>query len=143
MFIRVLSDDTSLAPCDNETLQALQDKHPPPPPNLSLPPPPGVSSELFQVSPEVIEKSVHLFKHSSSAGPDKLSPQHLKELISHQTGEAGSCLLSALTALADKILSGNIPDQVRSVFFGANLIALQKPDGGVRPLLLGLLFVVW
>ena len=135
--VRILSSDAALSPFDSETLQALQEKHPPSPPDFLLPPPPSISPEPLQVSSEIIEKSIRSFKLGSSAGPDKLSPQHLKVLISRQVGEAGSRLLSALTAFANRLLSGNIPDQAHRVFFGANLIALRKPDGGVRPIAIG------
>ena len=72
-----------------------------------------MSPEPLQV---IIGKSIRSFKLGSPAGPDKLSPQHLKVLISHQVGEAGSRLLSALTAFTNRLLSGSIPDQVRRVF---------------------------
>ena len=35
------------------------------------------------------------------------------------------------------MLSGSIPSFIQPLFFGANLIALQKPDGGVRPIAVG------
>ena len=59
----------------------------------------------------------------SAAGLDRLSPQHLKELTSHLVGEACSQLLESLAMM----LLGKIP----AVFlpFGANLVALRKPDG--------------
>ena len=84
-----------------------------------------------------IEKCIRSFKPGSAAGPDKLTPQHLKELLSRQTGEACSRLLHALTSMANVLLSGAIPPQVRPILFGANLIALRKPHGGVRPIAIG------
>ena len=79
----------------------------------------------------------HSHPNTYASGPDKLSPQHIKELISHQTGAAGSRLLQALTTMANVILSGDVPSQVCPIFFGAYLIALRKPDGGVRPIAIG------
>ena len=73
----------------------------------------------------------------SAAGPDKLGPQHLKELTTKQTGEAGARLLQALTALANIMLAGKVPDDVLPVLYGANLIALSKPGGGIRPIVVG------
>ena len=49
----------------------------------------------------MITRVIHSFKADSAAGPDRLSPQHLKELISHLIDEAGSQLLEALAYLAN------------------------------------------
>ena len=132
-----LCSDTTLAPVNADTLEALNQRHPPPPPDLQMPPPPVNSSEPISVSTTTIEESIRAFKPGSASGPDKLSPQHIKELMSRQAGAAGSRLLQALTTMENVILSGDIPSQVCPSFFGANLIALRKPDGGVRPIAIG------
>ena len=135
--VRVLCSDATLAPVNAVTLEALNERHPPPPHDLQMPPPPDNSPEPISVSTTTIEESIRAFKPGSASGPYKLSPQHIKELISRQTGAAGSCLLQALTTMANVILSGDVPSQVCPIFFGANLIALRKPDGGVRPIAIG------
>lgn len=132
-----MCSENTVAPFDNETLEALHDRHPPSPTDLSMPPPPDMSVESLTVTAATIEKCIRSFKPGSAAGPDKLSPQHLKELLSRQTGEAGSRLLQALTTMANVLLSGAIPPQVQPILFGANLIALRKPLGGVRPIAIG------
>ena len=43
----------------------------------------------------------------------------------------------ALTSLVNVILQGKTPKAIRSFFFGANLTALTKKDGGVRPIAVG------
>ena len=135
--VQILCSDNTVAPFDNETLEALRNRHPPSPTDLSMPPPPDMSVEPLQVTVATIEKCIHSFKPGSAAGPEKLTPQHLKELLSHQTGEADSRPLHALTTMANVLLSGAIPPQVRPILFGANLIALRKPHGGVRPIAIG------
>ena len=35
------------------------------------------------------------------------------------------------------VLCGKVPDEVRPIFFGSNLIALSKPDKGIRPIAMG------
>ena len=35
------------------------------------------------------------------------------------------------------MLHGNVSDEARSFFFGATLVALLKPSGGVRPIVVG------
>ena len=135
--VRILSSDTALAPFNEEVAEALRSKHPPAPCDLQLPAAPDDSTEPLRVTPENVKRSIRSFNPGSAAGPDKLSPQHLKELISQQTGEPGIRLLTALTSLANLMLSGSIPSFIQPLFFGANLIALQKPDGGVRPIAVG------
>ena len=38
------------------------------------------------------------------------------------------------------MFKGKIPEAVRPAFYGANLIALSKKDGGVRPIAIGMGF---
>ena len=38
------------------------------------------------------------------------------------------------------ILDGKVPFELRPYFFGAKLIALKKPDGGIRPIAVGNIF---
>ena len=135
--VRILSSNTTLAPFNEEVAEALQSKHPPTPCDLQLPAAPDDSTEPLRVTSENVKRSIRSFKPGSAAGPDKLSPQHLKELISQQTGEPGIRLLTALTSLANLMLAGSIPSFIQPLLYGANLIALQKPDGGVRPIAVG------
>ena len=46
-------------------------------------------------------------------------------------------VVNALTTFVNKVLSGNIPNEVKPFFFGANLTALNKKTGGVRPIAVG------
>ena len=46
-------------------------------------------------------------------------------------------LLQSLTSFINFILSGEVTHSVRHFFFGATLIALNKIDGGVRPIDVG------
>ena len=57
-----------------------------------------------------------------------------------KTAEHGQQLLSALTRLTNLALSGKIPEFARPAFFGANLCALKKKDGGVRPIAIGSIY---
>ena len=49
----------------------------------------------------------------------------------------GHALLSALSSFIGLVLAGKTPPSIRPFFFGANLIPLQKKDGGVRPIAVG------
>ena len=52
-----------------------------------------------------------------------LRPQVLKNMTAKSNGQTG--------------LEGNVPFELRPYFFGAKLIALKKPDGGLRPIAVG------
>jgi len=51
---------------------------------------------------------------------------------------AGLTLGPVLVDFANIVLSGGVPKEVRHIFFGANLHALKKKDGGLRPVVVGL-----
>jgi hypothetical protein len=68
---------------------------------------------------------------------DGLRPQHLKDLISVQTGEAGHQLVTCLTEFANLFLAGGVPTSIQPIFCGASLCALNKKDGGIRPIAVG------
>ena len=73
----------------------------------------------------------------SSAGLDGIAPQLLKDLTAKSNGQFGMNFLRALTNLPNVILEGKVLCELRSYFCGAKLIALKKPDGGLRPLVVG------
>ena len=77
------------------------------------------------------------FPNGFSAGSDGISPQILKNLTAKSNGQTGLKFLSALTNLVNVILEGKVPFEDRPYFFGAKLIALKKPDGGLRPIAVG------
>ena len=62
-----------------------------------------------------------------------MRPQHLKEALRNEVGDQGKRLLEQLTRLTNVIVSKGLPDFVAPVLFGANITALSKKDGGVRP----------
>ena len=48
-----------------------------------------------------------------------------------------STFLCALTSFCTLVLRGDVPAEVRPLFFGASLVALRKKAGGVRPIAFG------
>ena len=48
-----------------------------------------------------------------------------------------SAFLSALTALVNLVISGEVPPLVSPFFFDASLLALNKADGGIRAIAIG------
>ena len=61
----------------------------------------------------------------------------MKEMTGASAHSGGPTLLRALTSLIDIILQGKIPRAVCPYFFGASLVALEKKDGGMRPIAVG------
>ena len=133
--IRELSSDVSLAPDNSQTLDQLKEKHPAAPVGVSLPPAPEDDEAHIQVSSDSVKKAILSFPAGCAGGPDGLKPGHLKHLIG--TAGVGNRLLDALTKLVNLILKDKIPEVIRPIFFGANLFALEKKDGGVRPIAVG------
>jgi hypothetical protein len=83
---------------------------------------------------------IRRFKCGSSGGPDGLRPIHLRDLTAEVLGEAGVKLLDALTSVINIMLSGSVPDEICPFIYGANLIALGKKSGGIRPIAIGYVF---
>ena len=139
--MRILSSDSEVLERSDNVISQLNAKHPDPHINAVLPHAPDEStrSNSILVTSENIQKGIRSFKNGSSAGPDGLAPQHLKDLISETLREASQRLVEVLVKFTNEIvLRGNIPSPVSSSFFGASLIALSKKDGGVRPIAIGI-----
>ena len=76
----------------------------------------------------------HVLRNGSSAGLDGISLQVLKDFTAKSNGQTRLNFLKALTNLVNVFLEGKVPFELRLYFFGAKLIALKKPDGGLRPI---------
>ncbi|CAL8107905.1 unnamed protein product [Orchesella dallaii] len=137
--IRLMSSEDKLASNNATTLQSLEEKHPNPS-NQFVPPHPLDENDITQslvVNTENVRKAIASFQNGSSGGVDGLSPQHLKDLTSTCNGVAGEELIKALTKLSNFMLEGKVNDDFISTFYGASLIALNKKDGGLRPIAIG------
>ena len=132
------SKDSILQPSDS-ALSRLQEKHPPK--HSSAVPattPSDVGIVNFKVDKAKLKKAIHSFKKGIAGGPDGLRPQHLIDMTGEILGETAEKLLDALVDFLNLIIfPGNIPKEVQPIFFSANLVALSKVDGGVRPIAMG------
>ncbi|KAL0839893.1 hypothetical protein ABMA28_016516 [Loxostege sticticalis] len=133
----LLFSNDVFAPDNPETLSALLSKHPLPSPTLRLPDPPLQSDPSLIVTSNDIQAALFSFKKGSAGGLDGLTPQHLKDLVSSDAGDAASSLLANLTSLVNLMLSGRVDERIIDILYGANLIALKKKDGGIRPIAIG------
>ncbi|KAF2905068.1 hypothetical protein ILUMI_01111 [Ignelater luminosus] len=119
--VRLLSSNDTLTGFNNETFRFLKKKHPVPSRTINFPEPPFPDHDVLTVSNEY-------------------ALNHPKDFLTKTTGVAGTELLSSLTALCNPMLSGNVIVAVTNILYGANLCALQKKDGSVRPIAVGCTF---
>ena len=64
-----------------------------------------------------------------------MRPQHIKNLL--QEAQANNPLLSAITDLTNLLLEGKDTASMQGALFGANLLAIAKKTGGIRPIAVG------
>ena len=103
---------------------------------LSSPPASDLLEEIEIVESDVV-RAIRSFPPGSAGGPDKLRPQHLKDLLQPLGDNLENPLLSALVDFCYLVLRGDTPMEVRPFFFGASLVALKKKSGGIRPIAVG------
>ena len=125
-----------LTDCNEEKYLALQAKHPAPHPNTHIPPPPP-TPDFPELPAGVVMATIRSFPNGSAGGPDKLKPQHPKDLVHDVKPGEVSPFLCALTSFCTLVLRGDVPAEVRPLFFGASLVALRKKSGDVRPIAVG------
>ena len=137
--VRILSSEDKVLRGDGDTLQKLKEKHPDPHPNSQVPPPPeNLNNANLIATGEDIKSAIKSFRNGSGGGPDRLLPQHLKDLTNVQLGTVADTLLDTLADFINNIIfSGKVPEWLCPVFYGAQLIALSKADDGVRPIAIG------
>ena len=81
-----------------------------------------------------IRKELQTFPAGSSGGPDGVTPQHLKDLMSDKSDDK---LAAALRDFVNLLLAGGFSPEVNEILYGGRLMALQKKDGGIRPIAIG------
>ena len=94
-----------------------------------------VDAMPFICSQQNVKSAILSFPCGSAAGPDLLRPQHLKDMLASPGGDTQ--LLPVLTAFMNLVVRGDVPSAVRPLFFGANLLAFNKKEGGLRPIAVG------
>lgn len=138
----VTSRESVLPPSEDAKLK-LQSKHPqrnshgePTPVPL---PDQNYNLNHFKVSKVDVKWAIGAFKKGASGGPDGLRPQHLLDMTGQALGESAENLVESLVDLLNLIiLPGKVPTKIQPTGYGANLMALKKPDGGVHPIAVGL-----
>jgi hypothetical protein len=133
--IQLLSSKSNIVEPNEESLETMLRKHPAAPTDTDLPAPPYPCT--ISITSKEVKDAICSFPNGSSGGPDGLRPQHLKDACSYAAGDAAHDLLEALRQLTAHVASNGVHQSVRFSFFGANLIALTKPNGDLRPIAVG------
>ena len=134
--IRVAASDDTILGVTPEILGALRLKHPDAHADANFPPLPA-DINGFSASENDVVYVLRYFSVGSSSGIDCHRSVHLRDLTSESTAEAGQHLTRSLTALAYRLLSADLSDHDRKLLFSANVTAIRKKDGGIRPIAVG------
>ena len=89
------------------------------------------------MSAQDVIKALKSFPKGSAGGPDGLRPYHLQDPTGATAGEGGVLLVQGLTSFVNHVLSNKTPPEISPFFFGAAITALNKKDGGIRPIAVG------
>ena len=137
--VRLATSEDSIADDDDSTISALREMHPPAHSDTPFPQP--AASDLnvaLVVSAQDVIKALNSFPKGSAGGPDGLRLHHLQDLTRATAGEGGVLLVQGLTSFVNHVLSNKTPPARNfPFFFGAAITALNKKDGGIRPIAVG------
>jgi len=119
--MRLLLAEDSVAPNDEETYASLLSKHSR---RLELP-----NSAAGYISIELAEDCLKSFPPGSQGGRDGLRSQHLKDMFfSPPDLNTQNLIFQTLQDFTNLIFKGHFPGDIKSLFFGARLIAPRKKD---------------
>jgi len=102
--------------------------HPEPTPGFERPPDPGVPA--MTLNRDIFEQFVQELPRARAPGTTQLRHMHLQSVIQHGGKDA-------LYDLCNDILRGGVPADLQPFFAGARLFALEKAQGGIRPIACG------
>ncbi|CAI6006237.1 unnamed protein product [Closterium sp. NIES-64] len=121
-----------LAPPSSETVVALSSKHPPAAAEI----PDWVHTFTPAAAPQLTVPVLHAALQSAprgtAAGPSEWFIEYLRDTFLSQQQH-----LPSLLHVFQNWLQGDLPPAVRPFYTASNLVALQKPHGGVRPIAIG------
>ena len=99
-----------------------------------MPSTPNPPRGQFDFSAGEVEAALKSFPVWSSAGPSGLRPCHLLEMA---RGDDGSRLLEALASFCSALANNSLSCDCMKLLTTARLVAVAKPNGGVRPIAVG------
>ena len=125
-----------LAPSDKKTLGYLRELHP----RSAAPqpfPPSDHSFLAYQFEESFVLKALKGFPSGTASGPSRTFPEHFLNAAECPTPVAAERALTAVTKLVNALAAGKIAPEVAPWLCSANLYALKKAKGGVRPIAVG------
>ena len=134
--IRVMASDDDILDVTPEVHRALRPKNPGAHADADLPPFPSDINGFSASENDVVIIHRH-FAVGSSGGIDGLQSAHLRDITSNSTAKAGQHMIRSLAELVNRLLNADVSDHARKLLFSANLTALRKKDGGIRPIAVG------
>ena len=129
--LAALSEASFLQPSP-ASAEALAKLHP-----AGTPPSTRAFAEMA-VAPNIpvatVAKQLRSFPKGSAPGPSGLRPQHLLDAL---TASSKPAVLEQLAAATSLLASGQVPVFLAPYLAGARVFAVQKKDGGLRPIAVG------
>ncbi|MGZ6209896.1 MAG: reverse transcriptase domain-containing protein, partial [Syntrophales bacterium] len=124
-----------VAPSSEETLSALKALHPER--MTEIPEQAPEFPNMGKITREVAEQVIRGFPKGSAPGPDGLKPQILKDILKYQQKDEEFNIRDALCFPMSELVRGRAPLALVPFLAGANLTALNKKGGGIRPIAVG------
>ena len=120
---------------DEHTEKAMRDKHPlaQEAPDLSDLAAPS-RAQVPEFDSALVKKMLKSFPRGTAPGPTGLRAQHLMDAVRSAHGDEA---MEQLTCLSNLLARGDAPEFLKQYLAGASLMALPKPEGGVRPIAVG------
>lgn len=128
--VRML-EPTSVAPATPATCAMLEALHPPRP----LPNGVAVATAPHQARVEDVLAALKTFPPGTAGGRDGLTALHIKHALSVGGSDV---LLENLLGVVNRALAGDMPPNLRPYWASAPITPLLKPNGGIRPIAVGL-----
>lgn len=122
--LRILCSDDVPVDDSPSVMEELQKKHPKAySDRRTLPCPQEDRFDAIQVSGKMVCNAIASFPAASSGGPDGLTPQHLKDLLSNTTD---TDLVETTTDLINLLLKGGLPRHIAEILYSGRLITPGK-----------------
>ena len=97
------------------------------------------STAPIEFTEQQLRTAIEGMQTGGAPGPDGLRPVHVKQMTGPKAADARETVMAERSKFIKLCLSGLVPPNIRHLFFGANLLAFKKKDGGLRPIAVGLI----
>jgi len=88
--------------------------------------------------PDDVTKAIGSFSRGAAGGPGGGRPQIWADCVNCRSEIIAADVVASIAAVVNVLFRGDVPADVAPFLASADLFALEKPDGGVRPIACGL-----